>query len=324
LKKPVALASAIASLAALSLAVSLASPAVAATTEIRPGTLDRGANGTVPHVDGRALVVGDQRYTFPGRELQYLGRSGDDYVLGVWKQGSPRSQKVVRLTPADERTAVLRRVPVSELSLSQDGEQLVRPRFLFRKKQTRVLVWSSHDGSEVASRTFRGYLSVLDADEGRMVLSGSMPDRTFWWNDQSGATERISDRYGYAADIRADRLAVLTGDPYQGGCSVLSTLAHPRAALWRSCDQAVTGFSPSGNRVTTVYLQSDGLGPGTIEVHRSGGKLLERYTTYYFGEVYWESGDTLLMLAHGRTRSAWVRCTGSDCERAGRLRDTDL
>lgn len=324
MKKPAVLACAIASLAALTLAVGLASPASAATTEIQPGKLQRGENGAVPHVDGRALVDGDRRFTFVDRELRYLGRSGEDYVVGVWKQGSPRTQKVVRVSPAGERTPVLRRVPVSEISLSQDGEQLVRPRYFYQRKETKVLVWSAHDGSATTTRVFRGYVHDLDADGGRMVLSGSMPARTFWWNTANDATRRISQRTGYAADIRADRLAVLTGDPYQGGCSILSTLAAPDRSLWRSCDQAVTGFSPSGTRVTTVYLQSDGLGPGTVEVHRTHGKLVDRYSTYFFGEVYWESADTLLMLAHGKTKSAWVRCTGAVCERTSRLRDSQV
>ena len=94
----------------------------------------------------------------------------------------------------------------------------------------------------------------------RAVLATNPPLRTFWWNLDTDRTQRISDRAGYRADIAHDLLATFTKDPYLGGCSVLSRLSDPGTTLWRSCDQAIAGFSPSGTRVTTVYLLSDGLG----------------------------------------------------------------
>lgn len=315
-----------ATLAALAGLAALAAPAAAAdaTTQIRPGTLSRGPAGTVPHVYGSDLIDGDRHFSFAGREVVFLGKSGDDYLVGTWRQGSTTSEKVVRVTPDGLRTTVLKGVEPSSISLSRDGDRLIRSRYLDRTKQSQVKAWSSADGTPVAQRTFAGYISVLDADGSKMVLSGSLPSRTFWWSTGSNSTTRISTLTGYEASIPADRLAVLTGDPYQGGCSVVSTLSDPGTRIWRSCEQAVMEFSPSGSRVTTVHILTDGLGPGVVELHKVGGTLLHRWSTYYFGQVLFESGDTMLMLAHGKTKTAWVRCTGADCERTSKLTDTQL
>jgi hypothetical protein len=309
-------------LAALAVVGSLVAPAQAAVddTRINPAKLERGPAGKVPHIDGRSLVHGDVRINFSARGLLYLGRAGDDYVVATW--GGKRTPRVLRVTPEGRRTAVLSGVPVWELTLSGDGEHLVRTRELYRQRQTRLQVWDVNDGSVVATRTLRGFIDVLDADGNRMVLTGYFPSRTLWWNHANDTTRRISGRNSYEADISADRLASLTGDPYQGGCSVVSTLSRPRTQLWRSCSQAVLSFSLSGRRVTTVHLLTDGLGPGQVQLRRIGGRLLASYSTYYFGDVLWESDNTLLMLAHGKRRTAWVRCTADDCERTSKLSRT--
>ena len=121
---------------ALALLGSLAAPALAAvdTIELKPGALDRGANPAVPVTFGTDLVDGDLTFSFPHADgIVFLGRSGEDYVVGTWRQQRAEHHRVVRVTPADDRTVVLTDVPVWELSLSRDGEQLVRPRLLIQR-----------------------------------------------------------------------------------------------------------------------------------------------------------------------------------------------
>lgn len=162
---------------------------------------------------------------------------------------------------------------------------------------------------------------MLDADESRAVLTGTSPDRTLWWNYRSGATKRIVKRGGGTADIQADRLATLTGDPYEGGCTVVTKLSRPRAVLWRSCEDIPIAFSPSGRRMATVDLRADGLGPGEVTARRTkGGKTLATYQTYWFSSITWESNQALVMDANAKKRAATVRCEVDDCERASGLR----
>ncbi|MFC6288506.1 hypothetical protein ACFP3Q_15720 [Nocardioides sp. GCM10027113] len=299
----------------------LVSPVAAAVpdTEIRPARLERGANGAVPHVDGRRLVDGDLSFRFGRAELRYLGRTGGDYVVARWGGQSATNRKVIRVSPAGERTTLLSDKPVWEMRLSADGQHLLKSRWISRDHRSVIRLWSAVDGSPAGRRGFRGVAEILGADAGRVLLTIARPDRTLWWDTADGSTSRVSDRAAYTADLRNDRLAVMDGDPYRGGCSVLSTISDPSTTIWRSCDRAVAGFAPGGDRLVTVHLLSDGLGPGELQLHEGDGTALARYTAYWFSGWTWE-GDHLLMEAHSRRKVAWVRCVLDECERAGRLR----
>ena len=142
-----------------------------------------------------------------------------------------------------------------------------------------------------------------------MVLGSFGPDRTFWWNSHTDATRRITDRAGYNADIRADRLAVYTKDPYRGGCSVVSRLSAPHSSLWRSCRERVQVFAPSGGRLASIPILTDGLGPRDVFLRSTGGRLLAHYRTAgWFGAIDWESARALLLDTNGAEKSATVRC----------------
>ncbi len=301
--------------------------AAAPTTDIKPAALEKGDPGYVPHVDGDGLLVGDSRYDFDGREVRFLGYSGrqlNRYVVGVYRGGRPNSHRVIEVQPDNARRVVLRGVSVPDLVLSSDGEQLFRSIYRPGERQTVVRTWSTKTGKVIAEPTFGGYVDVLDAFDGTAVVGATTPDRTFSWKIGSGATKRIVNRNGYEADVRHNRLASFTGDPYEGGCSVVSTITRPRERLWRSCEQAVVTFSPSGDRIVTTHLLTDGLGSGELQLRETTGKHLRSFTTYYFGWVWWEADEVLLMHAHGKKRSAWVRCDeDGGCERTSRLRRTD-
>ncbi len=312
----------VAAAAAAALALLLGSAAQAAPvpeTRLRPASLDRGPNVTIPHLDGKTVVDGTTRIRVDAGAVRLLGKSGTDYVVGASNTNGDDNFRVLRFTPSGSRTVLLRGVPIWELVLSDDGTQIGRASGQ-TARHTLLVVWSALDGHRQASRRFNGSVSILDGDGHRMVLGGWGPNRTFWWNPAKNTTARIADRPGYAADIGADRLAMFTKDPFFGGCSVVTTLKAPRERLWKSCRQRVATFAPRGTRMATIDLLSDGIGPADVWLRGSHGRALAHYTAKYFGALDWESDRSFLLDTFGTVKAATVRCVIVDCERASRLR----
>lgn len=306
-------------LSAVALLLGAAAPAAAVPeTELRPALLDRGEDVSIPHLEGKTVVDGDVRLDVEAEAVSLLGKSGDDYVVGAANSSYSGRFRVLRLTPSGTRTVLFRDVPIHELELSDDGAQIASSRI--RGSRTRVRVFDAVNGALQTSRWFRGSAAVLDLEAGRMVLGGWSPQRTLRWDTSSDAKERIVDRVGYEADISADRLATFTTDPYLGGCSVVTTLGETGDHLWTSCRRRVDTFSPSGTRMATIHILSDGIGPSDVWLRTAGGLLLAHYTAAWFGLLSWESDASLLLDTNGRTKSATVRCLVAQCERASVLR----
>ena len=304
---------------ALLLAAAPASASVP-TTEINPGALPRGEDVALPHMEGRVIVDGDTRVRVDAPRVVLLGTSGDGYVVHTSGKDGYSRGRAFRVEPDGSTQLLARHTTAADLLLTDDGDHLVRARTL-PKERTSVLVVDARTGDEVATRVFHRWVFSLDGDDGRVVLSSWTPvARTVWWHFESGTVRSIVGRTGGVADIGADRLGSYTGDPYAGGCYVLSTLSDPTDVLWRSCGERAVAFSPDGRKVALVGILDDGLGPTQVTVRRvSGGTVLARYATSWFGEVRWESNDALLLDANGKRKSATVRCVLTDCERASDL-----
>lgn len=303
---------------AIALLLGAAAPAAAVPeTELRPARLDRGEDVSIPHLEGKTVVDGDVRIEVSAGSVSLLGKSGTDYVVGAANSNYSGKFRVLRFTPDGTKTVLFRDIPIYELELSDDGAQVASSRF--RDSRTRVRVFSAMDGTEEASRWFDGSVSVLDLDAGQMVLGGWSPQRTFSWEPTTDTVEKIVGRVGYEADISADRLATFTKDPYLDGCSVVTTLGETGEQLWQSCARRVDTFSPSGTRIATIHILSDGIGPSDVWLRKTGGQLLAHYTAAWFGLLDWESDASLLLDTNGKTKSATVRCLVADCERASDL-----
>lgn len=295
------------------------SAAPPASVTLRPAQLERGPDVTVPHLEGRTIVDGDRRIPVPGAHVALLGWTPRAYVVVSSTRQYTRNT-TLRVRHDGTRTTILdsgAKGPWA-LTLSGDGAHLVVVDDSAAPQRTRVTVRSARNGSLVARRTVEGSASVLDMEEGRMVLGAWGPDRTWWWNVISDATRRINDRVGYAADISGNRLASYTEDPYDDGCSVVTTLTGRR--LWRSCDERVTAFSPQGRRMATVHILSDGLGPTKVWTRKARGRLEASYTARWFGEISFENESALLLDTHGRRTATTARCVASTCERTERVR----
>ncbi|MBB3045583.1 hypothetical protein [Nocardioides soli] len=289
-------------------------PAGAPTVQVRPGALPAGDRPAVPTQVGRSIIEGDTRVALPANSY-LLGRSGTAYVVA----GNGR---VLRLEADGTRTQVARVSEDAELVLSRDGAHVIVTRLTraARGGDGLVTVIDASTGARVARRTFSHYATVVDADEGRLVLTTWTPGRTLWWDFVSGGTSRIVGRVAGHADIRADRLATFTGDPYDGGCTVVTSLTRPRRTLWRSCREAVVAFSPDGRRMATMHILADGLGPSSVRARTVRGRAIASYEAYWFGSIEWESDRVLLLDTHTKRRTALVRCEVDECQRASAVR----
>lgn len=304
----------------------LAAPAAAAapTVEIHPAQLPRGEHLPAPYVAGRVLHDGSVRIRFHAPRVTLLGTSGKRYVVHLMQTDGSHA-RVIWARADGTRKVLARGVELGLVRLTGDGHDLVTTAAQ-TSKRTRLRVLNARTGHLVQQRTFRGTVDVLDADESRTVLGGWSPNRTFWWNYRSNATQRIVKRTGYFADITADRVAAYTRDPYQGGCSVLTDLHRPITRLSRSCSERVVATTPNGRRVATVGLLSDGPGPAAATVRRArhGAAIVRYEAPYVFGEIRWQDNHRLLLDTFTTRKAAWVRCDGTDCERASAMRKSPI
>ncbi len=313
-----------ATLAATALTASLAPAYAADTVQIRPAALDRGEEAQVPHVKhstrkgkDETIIDGDTRIDVRAKSIWLMGRSLDGYVYATW--GSGNHYRIKRVDTEGDVTLLREGGPaLMSLELSEgDGAQFTTARY--HGDRTTVTLYDASDGSKITSRTVRGSATVLALGD-RAVVSTWSPNKTFWWDPETGDTELIVRKAGYEADIAADRVAWYTKDPYRGGCSQVARLADPEDHLWHSCRQRVATFSPDGSHAATIDILSDGLGPDEVQLREADGTLLHSYRTAWFGQVMWEDADTIVLEANGKQKAAFVRCDGTDCERASALR----
>jgi hypothetical protein len=273
----------------------------------------------VPHAEGRRIVDDGVATRIPGDWLHLLGTRPDgDYVVLV---GRDDGESVRTYTPGGGGRKLLGDTYGAAVHLGTDGTTLVTERFRTQpRRHTMQTVVDTTTAQAVGYRKRSGALSVLDASSSTVVYAGENGPVVSWDLATDEGT-RISKRYGYRADLVNDRLAVFTKDPYQGGCTVVSTLSDPSAELWRNCDEAVVEFSPDGSHVLTVFKLADGLGPNEVRLRTVEGEQVGRYRADgYLGQLLFEDDDTPLLEVWTRDSSGLVRCDGADCELASDLR----
>ena len=264
------------------------------------------------------LIHGARRVPLPASSV-LIGPSDGDYV--VWTSDGARRPSIWRVQPDGDATLLMRSREAYGSVLSTDGDVLAVPRTRVQARETLVTLHDAVTGAVLQSTTFPGFANLLDLDGNDLVVGTTSPARTTTWDLSTGAKQRVSGRTGYQADLSSDRLAVLTDDPYDGGCSVVSTLSEPAVVLSESCTERVTDFSPDGKRLALVDLLTDGLGPNRVVVRTTGGRRVATYDApFFFGLVTWETPQALLLQTNGSRSSALVRCARAACERASRVR----
>lgn len=311
----------ITALATAAAGLGLLAPAAPADTSVdlsRPGTLVRGDDVRGPHVEGTEIVDGDIRVDLATERFQLMGASGDDYVVHRWTQRFGRD-RVLRVTTEGDRTVLLRGREAWGAMLSSDGAHVITND---NERRATLTAYDATDGSIVGSSRFMGYGYVLDAEGGTAVVSAWGQGRTESWDFVDGGRTVVAEEDAYLADISADRLAVFTGDPYEGGCTEMSALSAPDEVLWGSCRQKVATLSPDGAQMITMHIRSDGVGPGEVDLRSIDGTTLVTFASRWFGALAWEDVDTVLLDANGRHHGATVRCDLDACELASDVAPT--
>jgi hypothetical protein len=303
-------------LVALATALTLVAPAQAAapTVELQPQQLTRGPDIAVPHIEDGDFVDGVRRIELPGTIARVIGRSGDAWLVATNNVEVTRNRRVVRVEADGAVVDVLRNIDPSTVTLSADGSTLAWQRFTGRGRKVTTLVASAADGTVLGSLGPRRYVSLLDVDAERVVLSSD--GRTFEWTYATGRTRTIVRRTGGLASIEHDLLTIYTKDPYLGGCTRLVELSRPRVKRWTSCRERVAAISPDGTQMLTFHILTDGVGPGELKLRTVRGAKLATYSTNWFSGWQWESPGTLLLDVNGRRRAAVVRCALDACENA--------
>lgn len=317
----------LAGLLALPLAASVPASAgdTSAGERINPGALPSGPETPLLHLVDRTIVDGDIEVDVTrARYVTLLGRSGDDYVV-ITSDRNFTNWRLQRVSSEGEQTVVAGgRASQPNGRLADGGGHVVLE--IQRREGTVLWVVDAFTGRLVARRAF-GYVSVLDFGPRRMVLGQwehrATPARTFWWNPFNDRTPRIARHSGYIADVSADRVGVLLGDPYRGGCQKVMTLSRPRTTLWRSCTDLALSISPGGERMVSADILVDGPGPNMIQVRAQRGRVLDTYRSQWFGALHWENDRRLLLQVAGRKVAAMARCTVRRCERISEVHPLD-
>lgn len=300
-------------LALAALACLLVPAAASAAPETRIGLdLPRGPALTVPHVEGTTLVDGSRRIPVDADTLHYAGGTGSAYVVVV------DDSRVVRLDP-DGSQSPLGRTYGDRVRVDDTGRLLATTRHRNGdSRRSTIIVRNTTTGAKVAVRTFPRYLSALDVDDTRVLLGG--PRRTLVWRTDTGAVSRVSRDEGYGADLATDLVAgFVPGTATDEGACTRVRRISTGAEVSELCDDLVLAFSPDGSRVATTERYPDGP-VSTVRLETLQGTTLTAYrSAQALGRVTFSGGpDTLLLGLVGPRRSATVRCTGSDCEVAGK------
>jgi hypothetical protein len=298
----------------------LAAPAaaVAPTITVDPTELSRGDDASMAVIRNGKIVDGDRTLPLPAANSVMIGRSGDGFV--VWSSQDARKPNIWRIDGDGTATLLLRSREAYAAEIATEGERLVVPHTRTKARETVLTIHDATDGAVEEQTTVPGFATVLDVEDGKGVIGTTSPSRTWLWNLGTGLRERLSKTRAYQADLSANRLAALDGDPFRGGCSVVSTVSDPGTTLSRSCTERVQEFSPDGRRMALVDLLTDGIGPNRVIVRTVGGRRTVTYDApYYFGMIAWETSRALLLQTVTTQRTALVRCERTDCERASRL-----
>ncbi len=311
----------LAAVAAVALAGTLlASPASAKPAiTLTPGDLPRGADVSIPHLEGKTVVDGTVRVKVKAPMLRLLGKSGSAYVVGTANAQGAKG-RIYRIAADGTRTLLARSHPYETL-LSGDAATIVTTR-LDRKSNATISVYDVASATRLATRSFKGFYGALDAQTDR-VLVGSA-SKTLIWTTTTDSVAVVARDSGYVGDLSSDVVGTLTKDPYDGGCSEIRKISTG-VLLWRSCTEQVAAFNSDASRVATIGILSDGPGPGRVDARTIDGKSLGRYQVRsgWFGSIEFESPTALLLGVNGARKAFTARCVGTACERASVLRPAE-
>ena len=196
--------------------------------------------------------------------------------------------------------------------------------------RTRVLVARTTDGSLVGSVRRAGFLEVADVGRYRVLVTGLQPTRTMWFRPArrvDGAALRPAGLGGRHRCRPGSRDRRGQGAARTACASPIASLRDPSTRFWRSCTDKPLAFSPDRSLMVTTDIQSDGIGPSTLEVRDATHNTpLASYTPDggYFGSPEWEDADSFVVRVWADGHAAQVRITTAGVvERVSRVATVD-
>ena len=306
---------ALAAVAAVAPALVAAPASAMPAVTLTPHGLPRGADVSIPHLDGKTVVDGAVRLKVKAPTVRLLGKSGTAYIVGT-ANSSGGHGRIYRITADGTRTLLAKAHPYETL-LAGDAATVVTTKYTASPKST-ISVYNATTGATISSRVFKGYASALDA-QGDRVLVGSI-DKAQLWTTTTNSVSVASSDGGYIGDLSADVVGTFTKDPYDGGCTEVRRISSG-ALLWRSCTEQVAAFNADATRIATIGIMSDGIGPGRVDARTIGGQHLGRYQVRagWIGTISFETPTALLLEVNAGHKAFTARCTGAACERASDL-----
>ena len=302
--------------------LAMAPAAAAQTIEIKPGKIARGPDIAVPYLDGTTVVDGDVTVALHSARALLYGKYHDEYVVATGNDAWD-NVRVWRVTASGTKTLLVKGIDPFETILDAEAGQVAYSYGDATSKPT-VAVYDIDLAKEVNVQSFASLPTLLDFDEGVVVASiWNFTIKTVTWDTVADQVVKVSSKMSNYASKAHDLLGFYSKDPYQGGCQVLAHLSDPTDVLWTNCDERIEAVSPDGNRVATIALLSDGIGPADVMVRKIGGAPLVHYSIQgWFGAIWWETPTKLLMEANGQHKAATIRCKVAVCDRATALSPT--
>ncbi len=324
---------AVASVVLLTAAPAAPSPASAPTVagdRVDPAALPLGAAPRVPYLVHDTIRDGDLRVaaTRRGRHESLWVVSGG-YVLRDHNVGPRRLVRVVFVDTTGTRRVLARSRQWVDVAVSDGGGRVAIARSQRPTGQvTGVTVVEPSSGHVLARRQVR--LATLVAVTGSRVLLALRArwrdPETVWWGYERGGTRTLLGQAAESADIRHDRLVLIT--PRVGeSCHRVVALSRPGRTLSRSCQRVPHAWSPDGRHALATWAYFDAAGTDRWWVMDGRAALRRtRITGRLDWNAVWEDSTHFLVAAQGDAGGASViRCDlDGTCERALRLWKTPL
>jgi len=277
----------------------------------------------VPYVEGRTVVVGDDRFD--------VGADGDIVAAAAFDGGAhvvvsqEGVQELVRVTPeGTEPLGAAVGMPIASRDLRWNAYAIGEP----NGDGIRLWVYDSSDGSAASVRLpDANALTMLRLADGTVYFSpegrerGSRP--LAWWSPSEAGPPGVggpSNPTAMSAD--GSRVASLESVGDFGSCSAVVDYRNDWDG-WGTCEDTIIGFSPGGEYAWAGPAYLDGYSIGDLAIlDAQTGDVIRRLRSLDievdFMDAVFEDSDHLLLRAEHYGETALVRCTVStgECEAA--------
>ncbi len=297
----------------------------AAVTRLDPGSLERGADPSLPYLVNDQIRDGDIRINVASQPNHLsLWETAGGYLLldQLFSTGQMRLTAYDR----DGESRVIASGEILDVVVSEDKRRIaVVDDLNGGLGPFAVKVVNPTTGNEFGARHF-GYADAIALDGERVFLNrrdgGDIVSGT--WKYETNVVKTLAQRQLLDADLR-QRILVFAGIGSGGGegCARVTWMGESQA-LWRACQFEPVDWSRDGRHALATWDYFDMAGTDRwLTVDGRNGERTGRVSGRLDWIAVWESNNRFLTIAQGDDgQTAIVRCTvGGACERASRTWD---